>query len=116
MKFGDRLKSLRENKGLSKSALAQAINLHYSQIGRYERNEAQPSADMLKKIANELDVTTDYLMNGTSNDMAQEKIKDKALLNKFQRIANLKPDEQKIVTELIDAFLFKQEMKQKLAS
>jgi transcriptional regulator with XRE-family HTH domain len=115
MSLGERLKELREAKGLSKSALAEKIQLHYSQIGRYERNEASPSSDMLKKLANELNVTTDYIMNGTSDDMANDSIQDKTLLNQFKRISALNTENRRIVTELIDAFLFKQEMKNKLA-
>jgi transcriptional regulator with XRE-family HTH domain len=115
MGLGERLKVLREAKGLSKSALAEKIQLHYSQIGRYERDEASPSADMLKKLANELNVTTDYIMNGTSDDMANDSIQDKTLLNQFKRISALNPENRMIVVELIDAFLFKQEMKNKLA-
>lgn len=116
MTFGERLKQEREKAQLSKSALASIIEIHYSQVGRYERNEARPSADVLNKIANELGLTTDFLMNGTSNDMAESKIEDKTLLNQYTRISALTPENKKIVTELIDAFLFKQEMRQKLAS
>ncbi|PIQ16090.1 MAG: transcriptional regulator [Flavobacteriales bacterium CG18_big_fil_WC_8_21_14_2_50_32_9] len=115
MGFGERLKELRETKGISKTDLANKISLHYSQIGRYERNEANPSADMLKKLANELDVTTDYLMNGTTNDLADELINDKTLINQFKKIAQLSDENKKVVVSLIDAFIFKQETKQRLS-
>ncbi|MGB8489449.1 MAG: helix-turn-helix transcriptional regulator [Bacteroidales bacterium] len=55
-------------KRYSKSGLAKEINVHYSQIGRYEEKGAQPSGDILAKLANALEVTSDYLMNGTSDD------------------------------------------------
>jgi len=115
MGFGERLKELRETKGISKTDLANKISLHYTQIGRYERNEANPSADMLKKLANELDVTTDYLMNGTTNDLADELINDKNLINQFKKIAQLSDENKKVVVSLIDAFIFKQETKQRLS-
>ncbi len=115
MGFGERLKELRESKSISKTDLANKISLHYSQIGRYERNEANPSADMLKKLANELDVTTDYLMNGTTNDLADELITDKNLINQFKKIAQLSDENKKVVVSLIDAFIFKQETKQRLS-
>jgi transcriptional regulator with XRE-family HTH domain len=112
--FGARLKAEREKNNLSKVALSNKIGVHYSQIGRYERDEASPSADVLKKLANELGVTTDYLMNGTKADMAEEKMKDKKLMNLFNRVSELNKEEQKIVTALIDAFLFQKEMKNRL--
>lgn len=114
MIFGERLKALRENKQLTKAALGKMVGVHYSQIGRYERGEANPSSDVLKKMANGLDVTTDYLMNGTSSDLAEEQITDKALVNQFKKISGLSDENKKIVVALIDAFLFQQEMKTRL--
>jgi transcriptional regulator with XRE-family HTH domain len=115
MSLGKRITELRTKKGISKSDLGRLVNVHYSQIGRYERDEAAPSADMLKKLANELGVTTDFLMNGTTSDMAEENIKDKTLINMFNRISKLTPEDKQVVTSLIDAYLFKQEMRKQLA-
>jgi hypothetical protein len=56
-------------KGFSKSDLVREIGVHYSQIGRYEEKCAQPSADVLVKLVNALEVFSDYLMNGTSDDL-----------------------------------------------
>lgn len=91
------------------------MDVHYSQIGRYERDEASPSADVLKRLANTLEVSTDYLMSGNSADLAQESIQDKALINLFQRVQRLEPAERDVVTSLLDAFLFRQETKKQLA-
>lgn len=113
--FGDRLEKVREQKGLSKVELGKLVGVHYSQIGRYERNQASPSADVLTKMANQLGVTTDFLMNGTTSDMAAQNIQDKTLINQFNRISELSEDNKRVVSTLIDAFLFQQEMKQKLA-
>jgi len=75
---------------------------------------AQEYTDALKKMANALDVTTDYLMNGTTADLAAENITDKTLINQFNRISELSEENKMVVFKLIDAFLFQQEMKQKL--
>ena len=77
--------------------------------------EANPSADVLKKIANALNVSTDYLMNGTAGALAAENIQDKTLINQFNRISELSEENKNVVSKLIDAFLFQQEMKKKLA-
>ncbi|MBK8949250.1 MAG: helix-turn-helix transcriptional regulator [Flavobacteriales bacterium] len=42
--------------GLSQSDLAKAAKVHFSNIGRYERGEAMPAADILSRIAQELEV------------------------------------------------------------
>src|ERR1019366_9404596 len=108
--FGQRLTEAREAKGFTKDKLGKLIKIHYSQVGRYERNEASPSADALKKMANALNVSTDYLMNGTTADLAAENINDKTLINQFNRIIELSEDNKTVVSKLIDAFLFQQEM------
>ena len=113
--FGKRLQEAREAKGFTKDRFGKMVTIHYSQIGRYERNEASPSADVLKKMANALDVSTDYLMNGSVADLAQENITDKTLINQFNRISELSEENKTVVSKLIDAFLFQQEMRQKLA-
>jgi transcriptional regulator with XRE-family HTH domain len=85
--FVQRLKEVREAKVLTKDKLGKTIKIHYSQIGRYEGNEASPSAEALKKMANAPDMSTDYLMNGTTADLAAENINDKTLINQFNRIS-----------------------------
>jgi hypothetical protein len=67
-------------------------------------------------MASALDVTTDYLMNGTTADLAAENIQDKTLINHFNRITELSEENKTVVSKLIDAFLFQQEMKQKLSN
>ena len=66
-------------------------------------------------MANALDVSTDFLMNGTTADLAAESINDKVLINQFNRISVLSEYTKSVVSKLIDAFLFQQEMKQKLS-
>jgi transcriptional regulator with XRE-family HTH domain len=113
--FGRRLTAAREAKGLTKEKLGKVVAIHHSQIGRYEKGEASPSAEVLKKMGNALNVSTDYLMNGTTADLAAENIQDKTLINQFNRISELSQDNKTVVSKLIDAFPFQQEMKQKLA-
>ena len=114
--FGKRLTTAREAKSLTKEKLGKLVGVHHSQVGRYEKGEASPSAEVLKKMANTLDVSTDYLMNGTTADLAAENIQDKTLINQFNRISELSEDNKIVVSKLIDAFLFQQEMKKKLAN
>jgi transcriptional regulator with XRE-family HTH domain len=113
--FGKRLTAAREAKNLTKQKLGEVVGVHHSQIGRYEKGEASPAAEVLKKMANALNVSTDYLMNGTTADLAAENINDKTLINQFNRISELTEENKTVVSKLIDAFLFQQEMRQKLA-
>jgi len=112
MGFSERLKKARIEKGYSKSDLAKEINVHYSQIGRYEEKGAQPSADILAKLANALEVTSDFLMNGTSEDLADSSLTDKELLNQFKMIEKMTEEKKSVVKIFLDAFITKDKIKQ----
>jgi transcriptional regulator with XRE-family HTH domain len=86
--------------------------VHYSQIGRYEEKGAQPSADILAKLANALEVTSDYLMNGTSDDLANSSLTDKELLNQFKMIEKMTEEKKSVVKIFLDAFITKDKIKQ----
>lgn len=114
MAFAERLKEARIKKGFSQSELAKMVKLHYTQIGRYENKGAQPSADILSKLADALGVSVDFLMYGSQDEMA-EGIGDKELMSQFKRIAQLPKEKKAIVKEFLDAFLLKNDLKEKLA-
>jgi transcriptional regulator with XRE-family HTH domain len=42
--FSERLKELRKRKGISQGELAELIEVHFTQISRYERGETKPNA------------------------------------------------------------------------
>jgi len=112
MGFNERLKKARLAKGLSKSDLAREIGVHYSQIGRYEEKGAQPSANVLGKLANALEVSSDFLMSGTSDDLANSSLTDKELLNQFKIIEKLPEQDKNVVKVFLDAFITKGKLKQ----
>jgi transcriptional regulator with XRE-family HTH domain len=115
MGFKERLKELRTKKGISQNELARDIGVHVTNISRYERGENRPTSDVLAKLAGALDVTADYLMDGSLNDKAQSTISDKELLSQFQRLEKLPNEKKAVVKELIEAFLLKTDLQQKLA-
>lgn len=92
--------------------MTKEINVDYSQIGRYEEKGAQPSGDILAKQANALEVTSDYLMNGTSDDLAYSSLTDKELLNQFKMIEKMTEEKKSVVKIFLDAFITKDKIKQ----
>lgn len=113
--FPERLSSLRKQKNLSQTALGKIVGVHYSHIGRYERGISRPAADTLKKLANALGVSGDYLIEGTTEDAAKAKFEDRELLLQFQQVEKLQEEDKLVVKKLIDAFLTKKHI-QELAS
>lgn len=60
--FPERLKSARDLRGWNQSALAERAGMQPSSIAHFETGSRKPSFDTLKKLANALEVTTDYLL------------------------------------------------------
>lgn len=60
-----RLRSKRKEKKLSQEELAKRVNTTKATISNYENGYSTPPNEMLIKLANELDVTTDWLLGRT---------------------------------------------------
>ncbi|MEJ8555139.1 helix-turn-helix domain-containing protein [Tepidibacter sp. Z1-5] len=67
MPFGDILKLLRENRGLTQQGLADVLGVGRATIAGYETKGKQPDYEKLKIIANYFNVTIDYLLGRTDN-------------------------------------------------
>ncbi len=61
-KFAERLKELREQKGLSQNTLSKELNIGQPTIARWEANLQIPNIDYAILIAKYFGVTTDYLL------------------------------------------------------
>ena len=66
---GDRLRKVREARGYTQEELAEHLNIGSLQIWRYENGETEPKGDVVAKIAQYLNVSTDYLLGLTDNPM-----------------------------------------------
>lgn len=114
MSIGERIKELRNKKGWTQTDLANEIGLTYVQVGRYEKQKATPSSEVLQKIAVALDTTGDYLMNGSTGEQAHQQIKDKELLGLFAEIESLDSEDKKMVKLFLSALVTKRKL-QKIA-
>jgi len=73
---GDRLKVVREWRGLSQEELASRIKVGTQQIWRWENNKTTPNADYVARLARELDTTADYLLGLTNDPKGQIEMSD----------------------------------------
>jgi len=108
--FSRRLRTLRKQKNLSQTELGKIANLHYTHIGRFERGISRPSGDTLKRLADALDVSSDYLLEGATEDAAKAKFEDRELLRQFQEVEHLPEEDKTVIKKLLDAFLTKKHL------
>lgn len=108
--FAQRLRDLRKQKNLSQTELGQLAGLHYTHIGRFERGASRPSGDTLKRLADALGVTSDYLLDGATDEAAKAKFQDRELLKQFQEVEQLPDEDKNVVKKLLDAFLTKKQL------
>lgn len=65
--FGERLRTLRMDKGFSLQQLAGRIGVSKSMVSFYESGERLPSYDVLFEICKVLDTSVEYMLYGGEN-------------------------------------------------
>ncbi|MCI9561204.1 MAG: helix-turn-helix transcriptional regulator [Clostridia bacterium] len=60
--YGQRIKEIRQEKGLTQSQLAEMLSTTQSTVGKYEREEIQLTVDTIIKICKVFEVSADYLL------------------------------------------------------
>lgn len=65
--FPSRLRAARDLRGLNQEQLAQRSGLQGSAISHFETGGRKPSFDNLKRLADALGVTTDFLLGRTTD-------------------------------------------------
>lgn len=60
--FGQNLKGLRQNLGLTQAQLADRLKISASTVGMYEQGRREPDNEMLLRICKVLNTSTDYLL------------------------------------------------------
>ncbi|QEH69759.1 helix-turn-helix domain-containing protein [Cellulosilyticum sp. WCF-2] len=76
MTIGQKIKKLRENKGLSQKALGELAGISDSIISAYEKDRKKPGRDTVIKLAAVLNVDVNYLVNDEVEALTQRDKKD----------------------------------------
>lgn len=102
MSLPTRLITLRKDMGLTQQQMADTIGIHVNSLKKYEAGQAQPSIDVLKKIALELHVSTDFLLfdaheRGPSDDLALQ----------LEAVTQMPEDEQMVIREVLESLIIK---------
>jgi transcriptional regulator with XRE-family HTH domain len=104
MDFPERLAALRKDRGLTQQALAERVGIHVSQLRRYEGGGAQPTLDVIRRLAIALSVSADQLVfdideRGPAADLRLH----------LEAIQHLDDDEKAVVRTVIESVLLRHE-------
>ncbi len=88
--FKNRLKAMRADRGISQSALAQAVGVTRAAVNAWELGKGYPNALCLVQLAKYLNVSADYLLGLTSTHTID--------------ISRMPQNEREIVLRLVHCF------------
>lgn len=100
MNTGKIITELRKQKAWSQNDLALKTGISQVMVGKYEREDAIPSIEVAKKIADAFEVSLDYLVGEGQNVSF-----DKKTVKRIQDIQKLDSNTQNILFNLIDTYL-----------
>ena len=102
MSFPKRFIQLRKEHKLTQQQMADTVGMHITQVKRYEAGQAQPSIDILKKIAMAFHVTADWLIfEEGERDLPTH------LQLRFEAVTQMSEEDQRTIQSLIDGMILK---------
>ena len=103
--IGKIIKRLRKEKDMTQADLAKAVGVTTSSIGMYETGVRNPSYDVVVKLANYFNVTTDYLLGNNEQELSDLEEEDTSELKiLFDKIRDLSEDDKKRINAIVEAF------------
>jgi transcriptional regulator with XRE-family HTH domain len=107
---GDRLKTLRTERGWSQAELAEKIGSDARQVSRYENGRVAPSLDVLARIGEVLDITVDHLLYEAAERRPRTG-PDARIAGHLADIAQLDSDDQATLLKVLDALVTKSKLR-----
>lgn len=100
--LSERLKTIREGRGITQVRAAKALNLTNTTLSNYEKNVSSPSPETLVSMAKYYETTVDYLLGNSDNPLPpvaekESKIDPELII----RLGSLEDEQRKLVGDLV---------------
>jgi transcriptional regulator with XRE-family HTH domain len=102
--IGSRLRALRQARGMTQAQLAQILGTRHTNVSGIERGTRGITVQQVVKLARALDVSPAVILDGAAKKARHT---HQVLPRRFERIQTLPRAKQRVLHELIDAFLEK---------
>lgn len=86
MNLGEKIKTLREKKGLYQKDSAEELGVSTSTIGKYETDKRKPDYEVINRIADFFGVTTDWLLGREEENRTEKSPKFLTEVKEFEII------------------------------
>ena len=103
--FGERLKALRLDKGLTQIELGKRVGLSRRMIVHYEKHVTRPPADKVIALAKALGIKVNDLIKNDA--LCDDDKVDPKFARKLEKAKKLPKDDQKVLSGIIDSFMQK---------
>lgn len=97
-KFEDRLRKARQDKDLSQAELAERAGFQPSAISHFETGARSPSFENLRRLADALGVSIDFLLGRQTEDSAAGPLAQKL----FRDFEKMTPTDQETIAEMAE--------------
>ena len=113
MPLGERIKALRKERGWSQAELGERIATDSQRISRYENERITPNIDAVIRLAEALDVSTDYLLIDSAPRRPLSG-PDHELADRVADLAALDPDDRDAILHILDGLIAKNRVRNAL--
>lgn len=94
--------------------MAVKVGISSNHLSRLERGVFQPSIEVVKRLASELDVHVDVLLYEEDHTTPSVTIQNRELTERVRMIDQLEPEDQQAIMRVIDSMLTKHRMQKLL--
>jgi transcriptional regulator with XRE-family HTH domain len=106
--IGERVRALREERGLTQTELGNLLDLRQTNVSAIERGDRGVTIHQAVRIARVLRVSADELLTGNgSAKSSPAKSQDRRFLRRLEQIDKLPKGDKQALLKTIDAFLTK---------
>jgi len=107
--FGDRLRRIRLEKGLTQTQLGDKVGLSKRMMAHYEKHAIRPPTDKVALLAKALGVKVEDLLKDTSKNKSNGS--DPKFSRKLEKAKTLPNADKEVLTAMIDSLLKKNRKK-----
>ncbi len=109
--FGKVISQLRIDRGLTQKELAEKMEISSTLITDYERGKLRLHGEIIVKLADVLQVSADEILGRKTHSGKEDSANSLRIMKRVRNIESLPQYKQKIILQMIDAYVKSEEIK-----